>query len=288
MDNLPDNLKTPLAELLLSVADDKFMLGHRNADWTGLAPILEEDIAFSSLAQDDLAHAMALYEFIAEHNLLPNPDREGGAATGDAPPSRSGFGAPYETSQDANRIAYGRKPQQYRCCELVELHDEFDWAVAIVRQFLCDHFEQLRLTRLAASAFTPLKNLAGRILAEERLAIGHADQWIVRLGKAGDDSRKRMQSALDRLAPLASGLFEPPAGLAMLESAGVYPAVGSDIFQTWADAVNNVIEEATLSANFAHLAPNFAGGRQGRHSAAFATLHDEMTEVYRVEPGGKW
>lgn len=259
MDTLPDNLKAALVELLLSVADDKFMLGHRNADWTGLAPILEEDIAFSSLAQDDLAHAMALYEFIAELN-----------------------------KDDANRIAYGRKLEQYRCCELVELHDEFDWAVAIVRQFLCDHYEQLRLGRLAASSFTPLKNLAGRILAEERLAIGHADQWIVRLGRAGDDSRKRMQAALDRLAPLAGGLFEPPAGVATLESAGIYAPIGSDMFQTWADAVNNVIEEATLSANFARPAANFTGGRNGRHSTAFATLLDEMTEVYRVEPGGKW
>lgn len=259
METLPDHLTTPLAELLLSVADDKFMLGHRNADWTGLAPILEEDIAFSSLAQDDLAHAMALYEFVAAL-----------------------------TKDDANRIAYGRKPEQYRCCELVELHDEFDWSVAIVRQFLCDHFEQLRLARLAASSFTPLKNLAGRILAEERLAIGHADQWVVRLGKAGDDSRKRMQAALDRLAPLATGLFEPPAGLSQLETAGVYPQIGGDMYQTWADAVNNVIEEATLSANFPGPAAGFAGGRSGRHSAAFATLLDEMTEVYRVEPGGKW
>ena len=57
MDNLPENLKQPMIDLLLAVADDKLMLGHRNSDWTGLGPILEEDIAFSSLAQDDIAHA---------------------------------------------------------------------------------------------------------------------------------------------------------------------------------------------------------------------------------------
>ncbi len=64
MTNLPQDLKEPFADLLLSVADDKFILGHRNSDWTGLAPILEEDIAFSSLAQDEIAHAKALYELI--------------------------------------------------------------------------------------------------------------------------------------------------------------------------------------------------------------------------------
>ena len=52
-------------DLLLSIADDKLILGHRNSDWTGLGPILEEDIAFSALAQDDIAHALALYEVIA-------------------------------------------------------------------------------------------------------------------------------------------------------------------------------------------------------------------------------
>src|SRR5215510_222272 len=108
MAQIPEKLKEPLAQLLLSVADDKLILGHRNADWTGLAPILEEDIAFSSLAQDDLAHAMALYELIADL-----------------------------TGSDANRVAFGRSLAEYRCCELVELHDEFDWSIAIVRQFLC-------------------------------------------------------------------------------------------------------------------------------------------------------
>src|SRR5262245_24702464 len=195
MDTLPQELKKPLVELLLSVADDKFILGHRNADWTGLAPILEEDIAFSSLAQDDLAHAMALYGFIA------------------------GL-----TGGEANRIAYGRPAAEFRCCELVELHDEFDWSVAIVRQFVCDHFEQIRLGRLASSAFVPLRQLAARMLAEERLAIGHADQWIVRLGRAGEDSRRRIQAALVRLTPLAVGLFEPSAGVEQLEVAGVYPS----------------------------------------------------------------
>jgi ring-1,2-phenylacetyl-CoA epoxidase subunit PaaC len=259
MNTLPDELKKPLVELLLSAADDKFILGHRNADWTGLAPMLEEDIAFSSLAQDDLAHAMAMYEMIA------------------------GL-----TGGDANRVAYGRSANEYRCCELVELHDEFDWAVAIVRQFLCDHFEQIRLGRLAASAYDPLRQLAVRMLAEERLAIGHADQWIVRLGRSGEDARKRIQTALGRLVPLAAGLFEPTEGVEQLESAGVYPRSGADPFDRWADAIENVIEDGALEVTPLRLQSGFAGGRRGRHSAAFEQLLDEMTEVYRVEPGATW
>lgn len=259
MDTLPDETKRPLIELLLSAADDKFILGHRNADWTGLAPMLEEDIAFSSLAQDDIAHAMAMYEMVA------------GLAGG-----------------DANRVAYGRSASEYRCCELVELHDEFDWAVAIVRQFLCDHFEQIRLGRLAVSAYEPLRQLAVRMLAEERLAIGHADQWLVRLGRAGEDARVRIQTALDRLVPIAAGLFEPTEGVEKLEAAGVYPKGDADPFDRWAGAIENVIEDAALDVTPLRLQSAFAGGRRGRHSAAFEQLLDEMTEVYRVEPGATW
>lgn len=258
MNTLPDALRTPLCELLLTVADDKLMLGHRNADWTGLGPILEEDIAFSSLAQDDLAHALALYEMIAEL-----------------------------TAKSADAIAYGRSASEYRCAQLLEVTDDFDWSVAIVRQFLSDHFEQLRLTRLAGSAYTPLRQLATRLLAEERLSIGHADQWVVRLGNADDAARQKMQAALSRLAPLASGLFEAPAGVETLESAGVYPQIG-DMFDQWKTAVENVIEAATLSADFARPAAEFVGGRHGRHSDGFAELLSEMTEVYRTEPSASW
>lgn len=259
MDTLAPELKKPLVDLLLSIADDKLVLGHRNADWTGLAPILEEDIAFSSLAQDDIAHAMALYEMIGV--LADRP---------------------------ADQIAYGRPAAEYRSCRLVELHDEFDWAVAIARQFLCDHFEQLRLSRLAQSSYRPLRDLAVRMLAEERLAIGHADQWIIRLGKAPDDARGRIQRALDRLAALAGGLFEPTADLAALEAAGVYPALPGDMHTLWSGAVSNVIDAATLRFPPPPAAPRGADGRTGRHAPEFAALLDEMTEVFRVEPHAAW
>ncbi|MBW7904640.1 MAG: phenylacetate-CoA oxygenase subunit PaaC [Phycisphaerae bacterium] len=259
MTELPAELRPPLVELLLSAADDKFILGHRNADWTGLAPILEEDIAFSSLAQDDLAHAAALYDFIC-------------GLTGD----------------NANRLAYGRRPAEYRCAALVELADEFDWAVAIARQFLCDHFEMLRLGRLARSAYPPLAELARRMLAEERLSLGHADQWVIRLGRAADDAPARMQAALDRLAPLAVELFEPTAGMDALESAGVYPHDAPSMYDLWEASVRNIVQEAGLRIDLRPPPPDFRGGRSGKRSPLFADLLAELTEVYRVEPEAAW
>ena len=93
MDELSkEDLKGPLLELLLSVADDKLLLGHRNSDWTGLGPILEEDIAFSSMAQDEIAHAQALYERAGEL-----------------------------VGKTADQLAFGRDPDAYRCATITEL-----------------------------------------------------------------------------------------------------------------------------------------------------------------------
>ena len=170
MTRIAEHLKGPLVELLLSVADDKLLLGHRNSDWTGLGPILEEDIAFSSLAQDEIAHAKTLYELAA------------------------GL-----TGGSADQLAFGRGPEQYRCAAIVELPDDFDWAFALGRQLFCDHFDLLRLQRLASSSFKPLADLAARLAAEEQVHVDHADAWVRRLGKGTDDSHRRMQSAVERL-----------------------------------------------------------------------------------------
>src|SRR5262245_6245404 len=168
MDKVPNELKQPLVELLLSVADDKFILGHRNADWTGLAPILEEDIAFSSLSQDEISHATVLYQ-IAANLLGTTPDR----------------------------LAYARKPEEYRCAELVEMSDEFNWAVAVCRNFFCDHLDFLRLGRLAQSSYTPVAHLAGRLVEEEQIHIDHVDSLMKRLGRGSEEAHDKMQSALN-------------------------------------------------------------------------------------------
>lgn len=271
MNDIPANLKQPLTELLLAVADDKLVLGHRNSDWTGLAPILEEDIAFSALAQDDIAHAKALYELVAE--------------------LRGG---------DADQIAFGRQPEAYRCAEIVAVSDDFDWATALARQFFCDHFERLRLARLARSAYVPLAELANKMQREEALAVGHADQWIVRLCNAGGEARERILAGLERMAPLTPTLFEPTEGQDLLEQHGLYPptvasgeqsagaGISGSMFDAWEQMVANVLEDAGVDMTMPRSKPNAIGGRHGRHGPAFGEMLDEMTEVFRVEPTATW
>ncbi|MGH8630625.1 MAG: Phenylacetic acid catabolic protein, partial [Burkholderiales bacterium] len=142
--------------------------------------------------------------------------------------------------------------------------------------------------RLSRSSHAPLAALAKRLRAEEQIHVEHADAWLTRLGRAGGEAAARLQAALDRLAPLAPGLFEPTAGVDELESAGIYPRGQIDMFTQWRDELSRVAAQAGLQLNMqspGHPAP---GGRRGVHSAAFAPLLDELCEVYRVEPEASW
>lgn len=256
---IPPELREPFCALLLAAADDKLILGHRNADWTGLAPILEEDIAFSALAQDDIAHAAELYRLVA-------------GLTGD----------------DPDRLAYGRGPGQYRCATIVELDDGFDWGVAIARQLLCSHFDRLRLARLARSAYRPLAEAAGKMAREQELSMGHADQWVVRLARGTDESRERIEQALEKLLPHAPGLFEPVPGQDALEQAGLYPPLERPMFDLWREAIAATLDAAGLQRPIPEPDPARVGGRRGCHDEGFAALLDQLSEVWRIEPTARW
>jgi ring-1,2-phenylacetyl-CoA epoxidase subunit PaaC len=265
MTTVPSHLKAPLTQLLLSIADDKLLLGTRNSDWTGLAPILEEDIAFSHLAQDEMAHAQAIYEFIAEMNGPGNP---GGRA---------------------DDIALGRSPQEYRCASIVEVPDEFDWATAICRQFFCDHFDAMRFTRLSQSNIKPLADLSRRIAAEEAVHVQHSDSWMQRLGRAGGEARSRLQKAIDALAPHASMLWEQIEGEEALAAADAYPRDATTDFNAWRDTLNRITTAANLNLNLQPPPPlSTRGGRRGSHTQHLKPLLDEMCEVYRTDPGATW
>ncbi|MCI0362883.1 MAG: phenylacetate-CoA oxygenase subunit PaaC [Phycisphaerales bacterium] len=259
MTDLPTNLKQPLAQLLLALADDKLMLGHRNSDWTGLGPILEEDIAFSHMAQDEMAHAQLLYEMVGEL-----------------------------TGKTADELAFGRKPEEYRCAAIVEVPDEFDWATALARKFFCDHFDVIRLGRLAKSSWKPLAERAARIGAEEALHVEHVDGWLVRLGRGTGESKSRMQKALDALTPLAAGLWEPVEGEEQLVSAGTYPPVEAHDFKGWRSKLTKTAQAAGLTLTLNEPRTLGKGGRRGVHTKHLKELLDEMCEVYRVEPGAAW
>ena len=155
------------ARSLLEIADDELILGWRDSEWTGIAPLLEEDVAFSSIAQNEIGHARALYELVA---------RERGVT--------------------ADQLAFDRPPEEYRCARLVELR-LLDWEKTIARHYLYEQADAARLERLKQSDDAEIAGLAAKIDREEAYHRMHAQMWFDRL-----QGEPRFTAALDELRPL--------------------------------------------------------------------------------------
>lgn len=256
----------PLHILLLSLADDEFILGYRNSEWTGIAPMLEEDVAFSSMSQDEIGHARLLYEMLEA-----------------------------ETGVKADKIAYARQVGEFLCCRLVE-HRKLDWAHAIARQFLYDTADHVRLEALSRSTYEPLRNAAGKIIREEKYHLMHGDMWMSRLATRTEESRARLLAALEMLWPDALGIFEPLVGEDELISNGVLPATMGDMQAEWLGQIAPYFQNLDLpfpaqvdgeGRYSAAVKPTF-GGRRGEHIEEFSELWEEMTSVYRLDPEAVW
>jgi ring-1,2-phenylacetyl-CoA epoxidase subunit PaaC len=154
-------------QLLLEIADDELILGWRDSEWTGIAPLLEEDVAFSSIAQNEIGHARALYELIAR-----------------------------EQGTTADELAFDRSPEEYRCARIVELR-LLDWEKTIARHVLYEEADAQRLERLKSSSNAEIAGLAGKIDREEIYHRMHAQMWHERL-----QDEPRYVSALNELRPL--------------------------------------------------------------------------------------
>lgn len=257
MTELNDKQKSAVKDLLYRMADDQLILGHRNSEWTGLGPILEEDIAFSSMAQDKLGQAQVLYEIL----------------------TKLGDGSPDE-------IAFGRKEKDFRCCHLVEYPiGEYDFS--LMRHFLFDVSEAIRFEMLSGSSFDELANAAKKFRGEIKYHTMHADTWIVQLGNSSDESCARMQSALNQCFPLALGIFEPSAFEEELKQSNIFP--GEKILQDkWLQTIEPLLIKSNLSLPDLNSITAAYGGRKGHHTEYLKPLLDEMTEVYNIDPHAEW
>lgn len=246
-----------LKDLLYKMADDLLIIGHRNSEWTGLGPILEEDIAFSSMAQDKLGQSQALYELL--HQLgEPAPDT----------------------------IAFNRVSDQFRNSLFTEWPNG-DYDFSLIRHFLYDHADQLRFESLANSGYEPLAAIARKVKGELKYHVFHADTWIVKLGNGSDISHVRMQTALNEAWNLALGLFEPsPFENALIEE-GIF--IGEKVLQeSWLKQISPILDKAKLKVpEPKNWNPQY-GGRTGKHSEHLSPLIDEMGEVFRMDPSAEW
>lgn len=246
-----------LKELIYKIADDQLILGHRNSEWTGFGPLLEEDIAFSSMAQDKIGHSLAMFNLLHELG-----------------------------EQEPDTVAFTRSAGQYHNSILVELpNGEYDFS--LVRHFLYDTAEGLRFEALLSSSYPPLAQVARKIHGELRYHTLHARTFIRKLGSATEESISRMQGSLDKVLPYAMGLFEPSPYEEALIQDGIFTGEKA-LQQQWQNEVEKTISETHLTLPaWSSISPTY-GGRVGKHSEHLQPLLDEMSAVFRIDPIAEW
>lgn len=274
-----------LLALTLSLGDDELVLGHRHSEWTGYAPHIEEDVAFSSIAQDEIGHAAAFYAIAAKVD----------GATPD-------------------KLAFGREPSAYTNARMCERPNK-EWAYTLARHWLYDSADDLRLEALEASSNNDLAQLAVKMRREERYHLLHADMWLRRLAEGPVEGRTKLAHALSDAFTDVAGLFEPIAMEEAALSEGLLPTPSDELHARFLRRSEETLEKLRLSrainsfqgerAEFVasssgdflaadgERAPDTEtadalGGRRGQHTDDFESLWDVMTVTYRENPGATW
>ena len=251
---LAPDLQRALAAYLLARADDELILAHRNSEWTGHAPILEEDIALANIAQDELGHAGLWYDIY--HGLTgANPDQ----------------------------LVFFRDAAAYCCTWLVAL-PRGDWAFTLLRQYLFDVAETVALEGLVNSGYRPVADAAAKIRREELYHLRHSAAWVRRLGLGTVESHARCQAALDTLWGYALQLFAPQPGEAALVAAGLVPDAAA-LQAAWEAQVRPFLADAGL------IVPEVdrpVAGDRATTAPDLPALLAEMQEVARGDPEAEW
>ncbi|EYB67775.1 phenylacetate-CoA oxygenase subunit PaaI [Deinococcus phoenicis] len=251
---LTPNQTETLVRKLTALADDEIILAHRDGEWTGHAPILEEDIALANIAQDELGHAGMYLELRRELD-----------------------------GSDPDRLAFFRDVDGFTNVRLVEL-PKGDWAFTMLRQYLFDAYEALWLDAARASTYAPLTEVAAKAVREEKFHLQHTALWVERLALGTDESHRRTQNALNELWPYTAQLFQPVQDEEGLVEAGILPDLAGVRGRWEALVVPHLTQKCGLMLPAASAAA--AAGRD-THTEHLAPLLAEMQSVARAVPNAE-
>jgi ring-1,2-phenylacetyl-CoA epoxidase subunit PaaC len=190
--SLAEDLRAPVGALLLSLADNKYVLGRRYAEWCTGAPLLESAVAAAAMAQDELGHARSFY------------------------PLLRGFAA------GADAVLMEEKGWQRRPTSALACLDRpfASWAAFVAANLVVDGALGVLLGAAVESAYEPLRQRARKIVQEEAAHWVHAVGWLRRTPTSV------LEGALDRVWADAFTWFGPVDDpvLGPLAAAGVLDA----------------------------------------------------------------
>jgi len=254
----------------LHLADNALIIGHRNSEWCGHGPVLEQDIAITNISLDLIGQARNFYQYAAE---IIN-EQKVSSTRGDL-----------EVVVTEDTLAYLRDAREFKNCLLTE-QPNGDWAVTILRQFLFSTYQYLLYRQLQLSSDNQLAAIAEKAFKEVTYHIRWSSEWVIRLGDGTEESKKRMLKAIDDLWMFTGELFVP----ASYEQAAFEEGFGVDVASLkndWVQKVKTIFEEATLPVP-TEGAWMQTGGKEGKHTEHLGYILAEMQFLQRAYPGCEW
>lgn len=239
-------------QVILAFADDEHLMGQQHTEWIGVAPFLEEDLAFASIGQDELGHAALLLE-----TLVGSEDA------------------------DIDALAFYREAADWRSCALVELQLP-EWSDTLIRHWLYDAAEELRWGLFAESSIPALSAIAIRALSEERFHRRHGDALLDALLTV-DNAQSRLLTSLTTLLPHALTMFDGVEQEAEAVAEGVVSAPLSSLQAPW----QSLVDERFGEVDWASVSPPALSQRTARHGE-FGPLLSRMLEVLDLDRTAAW
>jgi ring-1,2-phenylacetyl-CoA epoxidase subunit PaaC len=241
-------------DYILHLADSALIMGHRNSEWCGHGPILEQDIALTNIALDYVGQARNFYQYAAD---LINEKDPAANATEDS-------------------LAYLRDGWDFKNYILVELPNG-DWAQTILKQFFFSTYQYFLFQELKGSEDERLSAIAEKSLKEVTYHVKWSSEWVIRLGDGTEESKQRLQKALDELWSYTGEMF----------IAAEYEIVDlHSIKEKWSQKIQSIFEEATIEVPKSTWSQQ--GGKTGIHSEHLGYILAEMQVLQRTYPGNTW
>lgn len=259
-------LRDAAAELLFQLADDDFIIAYRGSEWLGLAPHIEEDVAFSSISQDTMGHAAMFYQLLSD--------------LGSGDPDHLAHARPAAERKNAVLLEKVNGQGTY----LSEPH--YDWAFAVVRNYFYAQAKKVKMESLKNSSYQPLAEAAVKVNMELYYHLLHWKTWFSQLVSAGGEARTRMEAAMEKVFDDLEGLFSMGSHA---EDLTKHNLIGSEevLRARWLQMMSPVFESLNLkvSENFEMKSGN---GRNGEHTSDLQTALDTLGEVYNFDRAASW
>jgi len=246
-----------LINYILHLADNALILGHRNSEWCGHGPVLEQDIAISNISLDLIGQARNFYQYAA---LL-----KGGTTTEDS-------------------FAYFRISTDFKNILLVE-QPKGDWAQTILRQFFFSAYQYFLFEKLKESSDEQIAAIAAKSLKEVTYHLRWSSEWVIRLGDGTEESHARINKAIDALWNYTDEIFTPVAYELQLRKKGVGPDV-TLLKESWLQKIKEIFNESGLTIPSASLTQT--GGKEGKHTGHLEDILQELQSVARAHPTATW